>query len=128
MKKIQSNEGTRVLTRLYIYFRHSRAAYSTVSGEIGLIFERIQTVMVILVNCKYEKDPIKNEGAGALTTFLQFYFMGFVFRHSRSAKSVVRSRSGPNFELIEDFMAVRLICENVEDPIKNEGARVLTIL
>ena len=31
-----------------------------------------------------------------------------------------------NFELVRDIIVVLLTCMNEEDPIKNEGARVLT--
>ena len=34
----------------------------------------------------------------------------------------------PNFEPIRDFMGVLVACKNEEDPIKNEGARVVTTL
>ena len=55
------NEGTRVLTRfIYCFFRHSRAAYSEVSGGILPKFQLIQAFMVVLVTCKNEEDPIKN--------------------------------------------------------------------
>ena len=33
----------------------------------------------------------------------------------------------PNFELIRDVMIVLLTCKNEEDPVKNEGASVLTL-
>ena len=32
----------------------------------------------------------------------------------------------PNFKPKQDFIAVLLTCKNEDDPIKNEGARVLT--
>ena len=32
-------------------------------------FELVRDVMDVLVTCKYEEDPIKNEGAIVLTTF-----------------------------------------------------------
>ena len=32
----------------------------------------------------------------------------------------------PNFEPIQDIMVVLVTCKNQEDPIKNEGARVVT--
>ena len=64
------NEGTRVLTRLYVVFvRRSRAANSRVSGGILPKFELIQAFIVVLVTCKNEEDPIKNEGARVLTRF-----------------------------------------------------------
>ena len=40
----------------------------------------------------------------------------------------VRGRIGPNFELIRDIIVVFLTRKNEEDPIKNEGARVVTRL
>ena len=55
------NEGARVLTRfIHHFFRHTRAAYSEVSGGILPKFELIQAFMVVLVTCKNE-DPIKNK-------------------------------------------------------------------
>ena len=38
----------------------------------------------------------------------------------------VCAKIGPKLELIQDFMVVLLTGKNEEDPIKNEGARVLT--
>ena len=35
----------------------------------GRIFEHVRDVMDVLVTCKYEEDPIKNEGARVDTTF-----------------------------------------------------------
>ena len=64
------NEGARVLTRLYVvFFRHSRAANAEISGGIQSKFELIQAFIVVLVTCKNEEDPIKNEGARVLTRF-----------------------------------------------------------
>ena len=61
------NEGARVLTRFYVvFFRGSRAANSKVSGGILQKFELIQAFIVVLVTCKNEEDPIKNEGARVL--------------------------------------------------------------
>ena len=37
--------------------------------QSGRIFELVRDVMDVLVTCKYEEDPIKNEGAGVDTTF-----------------------------------------------------------
>ena len=42
--------------------------------------------------------------------------------------SAVLGRIWPNFELVRDIMVVLVICKYEEDPIKNEGARVLTRL
>ena len=46
---------------------------STVYGRILLNFELIGDLMVALVTCKNEEDPIKNKGAKVATT-IQFDF------------------------------------------------------
>ena len=51
------------------FSRRSRAANSAVLGPIGPNFELVRDVMYVLVTCKYEEDPIKNEGARVFTTF-----------------------------------------------------------
>ena len=63
------NEGARVLTRLYFFSRRSRAANSKVSGGILPKFELIKAYMAVLVTCKNEEDPIKNEGSIVVTRF-----------------------------------------------------------
>ena len=54
--------------------------------------------------------------------------MGFFFKRSRAANSAVCGRIMPNFELVRDITVVLLTCMNEEDPMKGEGARVLTSL
>ena len=54
--------------------------------------------------------------------------MGAVFKRSRAANSTVFGRILPNFELVRDIIVVLHTCKNEEDPIKNEGARLLTRL
>ena len=69
------NEGARLLTRflpLKVYgdfSRRSRAANSAVLGPKWPNFELVRDIMDVLVTCKYEEDPIKNEGARVDTTF-----------------------------------------------------------
>ena len=77
--------------------------------------------MVVLHTCKNEEDPIKNVDARLLT---RCHF----FRRSRAANSEVSNGILPKFELIQAFIVVLVTCKNEEDPIKNEGARVLTSL
>ena len=50
------------------FSRCSRAANSTVLGPIWPNFELVRDVMGVLVTCKYEEYPIKNEGARVDTT------------------------------------------------------------
>ena len=77
--------------------------------------------MVVLVICKYKEDPIKNKGARVLTRLYVVFF-----RRSRAANSEVSGGILPKFELIQAFIVVLVTCKNEEDPIKNEGGRVLT--
>ena len=68
--------------------------------------------MGLLVACKNEEDPIKNEGARVVTT--------------RAANSEVSDGILPKFKLIQSFMVGLVICKNKEEQIKNEGDRVVT--
>ena len=77
--------------------------------------------MVVLITCKYERDPIKNEGARVLTrSYIDFSDAQW------AGYSAVLGRIELKFELIQAFMIVLVTCKNDEDPIKNEGDRVLT--
>ena len=77
--------------------------------------------MIVLVTCKYEEDPIKNEGSIVLTRLYIIFF-----RRSSAANSKVSGGILPKFELFQAFIVVLVTCKNEKDPIKNEGARVLT--
>ena len=68
------NEGARVLTNLSNYksmgiFRPSRAAYSAVLGRMWPKIVLVRDIIFVLITCKYEQDPNKNEGARMLTRF-----------------------------------------------------------
>ena len=77
--------------------------------------------MCLLVACKNEEDPIKNEGARVVTTL----FINFSDAQGQlTPKSVMES--WPKFKLIRAFMVGLVICTNEEDPSKNEGTRVVT--
>ena len=84
--------------------------------------------MVDLVTYKNEKDPFKIESTREVTTFLPLYVYGDFFRRSRAVTHKSPDRILPNFEHIRDFIGVLVACKNKEDPIKNEGARVVTAL
>ena len=49
-------------------FPNTRASNSAILGPIWSNFERVRDVMDVLVTCKYEEDPFKNEGARVFTT------------------------------------------------------------
>ena len=63
----------RLLTRFFLlkvygnFFRRSRAANSAVLNLIWLKFELVRDIIDVLDTCKYEENPIKNEGARLLT-------------------------------------------------------------
>ena len=86
----------------------------------------IQACIVGLVTCKNEEDPSKNEGTRVVTTF--FSVFGDFSKRSKTANSTVQGLIWPNFKLTRDFMCVLVACKNEEDPIENEGARVVTTL
>ena len=96
------------------------------SGRIWPNFKLTQALIHVLITCKYEKDPIKNSGENVMTSFSPLKVYGNFFIRSRAAKSAVLGPIWPNFELVRDVMDVLATCTYEEDPIKNEGARVLT--
>ena len=73
-KDLLENEGTRVVTtflplKVYGDFsKRSRAANSYVLNWILPNFEPIRDFMGVLVDCKNEEVPIKNEGFRVVTT------------------------------------------------------------
>ena len=78
--------------------------------------------MHVLFICKNEEDLIKNEGTGIFTTFLPLY----VYRDFTDDQgSAVLVPIWSNFNLVRGIMNVLVTCKNQEDPIKNEGARVM---
>ena len=54
----------------YTFFNRSRAANLVVGDGIWQKFKLIQAFMVVLVTCKNDEDPFKNESPRVLTTFL----------------------------------------------------------
>ena len=95
MKKIRSiNRGARVFTTLYKKkFRCARADNSAVLGPILPNFELVRDVMNVLVTCKYEEDPIKNEELECLQNFSHYKSMG-IFPDAQgqlTPQSLVRS-------------------------------------
>ena len=74
--------------------------------------------MNVLVTCKNEEDPIKNESVHNISH--QF------FRRSRADNSRVGGGIWPKFKVIQAFMYILVTCKNEDDSIKNEEARVFT--
>ena len=78
--------------------------------------------MGLLVVCKNEEDPIKNEGARVVTTL----FINFSDTQGQlTPKSVMESCQ--NFKIIQALIVVLIVYKNEEDPFKIESTRVVTI-
>ena len=97
------------------------AANSVVPGPILQNRTLIYDIMVILIACKNEEDPIKIEAARVVTTFLPLEVYGNYYRHSRAANYAVPGPILLDFEPIQDCVAVLVTFRNEEDPIKIEG-------
>ena len=103
-----------------IFFRRLRAASSVVSGRIWLNFKLIQALMYVIITCKYEKDPTKNNPENVAIPF---------FKITCITLSVAMETSGriwQNFELIQAFMHVLIAYKYEKDQMKNSGENVMT--
>ena len=89
----------------------SWAANSAVHGWIRPNFKLIRDYIVVLVTCKNEEDPIKNEGARMLTSLL------FDFSDAQGQLTLVSGGIPRKFELIQAFIVVLITCKNKKDPI-----------
>ena len=100
------------------FFRRSRAASSVVHGRIWPNFNLIQALMYVIITCKYEKDPIKNNREKKSNTVFQIITL-----------FVAMETSGPiwpNFELILTFMHALIAGKYGKDQMKNSGENVMT--
>ena len=69
MKELECSQDFSHYKSNGVFSRRSRAANSAVLRPIWPNFELVRDVIDVLVTCKYEEDPIKNEGARVDTTF-----------------------------------------------------------
>ena len=99
------------------FFRRLRAASSVVSGQIWPNCKLIQALMYVIITCKYEKDPIKNNREKVATPFLQII--------TQSVAMETSGRIRPNFKLIQAFMHVLIACKYEKDQMKNSGENVM---
>ena len=51
------------------FFRHLRAASSVVRGRIWPNFKLTQAFMYVIITCKHDKDPMKNNREKVATPF-----------------------------------------------------------
>ena len=114
------NDGARLFTifpPLYVYgdfSSRSRAANSAVHSPIWSYFEPVQDLMVVLLTCKNEEDPIKSRGARMFTTlYIKFsdvqgqitlVFVVVSGRNSNSSKLSCMSSLPARMRLIKSKM------------------------
>ena len=72
IKALECKQDFPILSLLE-FFKRSRAANSAVLGRIWLKFELVRDIIDVLLTCKYEEDPIKNEGARVLTRLYDIF-------------------------------------------------------
>ena len=71
------------------FFRRLRAANSVVYGQIRPNFKLIEALMYVIITCKYEKDPIKNNREKGATPVFQIITLSVAMETTR--------RIRPNF-------------------------------
>ena len=119
------NEGARVLTTLYINF-------SDAQGQITLVLVVVSGRNSSKLSCmsslpaRMRLIDTKMKELECSQDFSHYKSMGIFSRRSRAANSALLCPFWSNFELVRDVMNVLVTCKYEEDPIKNEGARVLT--
>ena len=74
--------------------------------------------MYVIITCKYEKNPIKNNREKVAKPFFQIITLSVAMETS--------GRMSPNFELIQAFMHVLITCKYEKDQMKNSGENVMT--
>ena len=87
------------------------------SGLIWPNLKLIQALMNVIITCKYEKDPIKNNQENVATVF-QIITLSVAIETS--------GRIWLNFELIQAFMHVLIACKYEKDQMNNSGENVIT--
>ena len=80
------------------------------------------------IPARMKKIQLKMKALECSQDFSHYKSMGIFPDAQRAANSAVLGPIWPNFELVRDIMDVLVTCKYEEDPIKNEGARVVTTL
>ena len=110
-----------------LIFTHSRAANSEVSDGILPKFKPIQAFIVDLVTCKNNKIHWKMNVLEWSQRFSHYKSMSF-FPNAQGQLTHKSFIDTAQFLTHRKFMGVLVACKNEEDPIKNEGAIVVTTL
>ena len=82
--------------------------------------------MYVVITCKYEMDPIKNNQENVATPFFPLKVYRDFFRRSRAANSAVGGPIRPKFELVRALMHVILTCKYEKERMKKSREKVET--
>ena len=122
MKELECSQDFSHYKSMRIFSRRPRAANFAVLGPVWPNFKIVRDVIDVLITCKYEEDPIKNEGARVLTTL----YINFSDAQGQITLVLVVV-SGRNLNSSKlSCNHVLVTCKNEDDQFKNEGARVFT--
>ena len=120
------NEGARVVTTLYINISDAQGQITLVLVVVsGRILNSSKLSCMSLVPARMRMIKSKMKELECSQDFSHYKSMG-IFPDAREANSAVLGPIWPNFELVRDVMDVLVTCKYEDDPIKNEGARVVT--
>ena len=89
-----------------------------VCGGIWPNFKLIQALMYVIITCKYEKDPIKNNREKGATPFFKIITLSDAMETS--------GQIWPNFKFIQASMHVLIACKYEKDQMKNSGENVMS--
>ena len=98
-----------------LFFHHSRARNSKITGQIRPKFELVRDFTPVLVTSKFDEDWIHSNWEKMETSFFPIQSQ---WERSRANNSVVKSWTWPKFEFLRDFMPVLITCKFDKDPIK----------
>ena len=124
-EEVIKNEGARVVTTLYSNF-------SDAQGQITLVLVSVsgQNLNTSKLSCmsslpaRMRMIDSKMKELECSQDFSHYKSMG-IFPDAKG-QLTPQSLVWPNFQLVRDVMDVLVTCKYEEDPIKNEGARVVT--
>ena len=128
MKKIRfKNENARVVTTFYINNSDGQGQITlvlvVVSGR-NLNSSKLSCMSFLPARMRMIKSKMKELECSQ--DFSHYKSMGIFSKRSRAANSAVLGPIWLIFKLVQDVIDVLVTCKYGEDPIKNEGARVVT--
>ena len=119
------NEGARVLTTLYINFSDAQGQITLVLVVVsGRNFNSSKLSCMSSLPARMRLIKSKMKELECSQDFSHYKSIG-IFRRSRLCSPWSNLAE---FQLVRDVIDVLITCKYEEDPIKNEGARVLTTL